>query len=72
MRFPFRWSYPLGYPEASRLRTLSGHYCMLRALREADLQWSLPTVNGEVGGVLRGAHGRASSPLGYEHQHPGG
>ena len=37
---------------------------------EADLQWSSPTVNGEVGEVLRGAHDRASSPLRYEHQHP--
>ena len=62
---------PLGYPEASQLRTLSRHYCMLRALREADLQWSSPTVNGEVGELLRGAHSRASSPLGYEHEYPG-
>src|SRR5215208_2241444 len=71
MRFSFRLCYPLGYPEASRLRTLSGRYSMLRALREADLQWSSPMVNGEVGEVLRGARGRASSALGYEHQHPG-
>jgi hypothetical protein len=44
---------------------------MLRAFREADLQWSSPSVNCEVGEVLRGAHGRASSSLGYEHHHPG-
>jgi hypothetical protein len=37
----------------------------------ADLQWSPPTVNGEIDKVLRGAHSRASSPFGYEHEHPG-
>jgi hypothetical protein len=35
----------------------------------ADVQWSPPMVNGEVGEVLRGAHVRASSRLGCEH-HP--
>jgi hypothetical protein len=71
MRFSFRWSSPLGYPKASRPRDFSGRYCMLRALREADLQLTSLAVNGEVGESLRGAHGRSSSPLGYEHQHPG-
>jgi hypothetical protein len=61
----------LTLPRAHAAEDFLGGFCRLRALPEADLQWSQPTVNGEVGEVLRGAHGRASSPLGYEHQLPG-
>ena len=43
----------------------------LDSVDRADMQWSPPTVDGEVGEVLRGAHSRASSPLGYEHEYPG-
>jgi predicted tellurium resistance membrane protein TerC len=70
MRFSFRWSSPYVTPSLQSEKSLRGS-CRLRALPEADLQWSPPMVDGEVGEVLRGAHGRASSALGYEHQYPG-
>jgi hypothetical protein len=58
---------PRVYAAEDSLRGL----CRLHALSEADLQRSAPTVNGEVCEVLRGAHCRASSSLGHEHQRPG-
>src|ERR687890_1469409 len=59
MLSPFSGSLPC-LPESTWRRVLSIRFRRLRALPEADLQWSPPTVNGEVGEVLRGAHGRAS------------
>src|SRR5918993_2847271 len=70
MRFSLRWSSPHITPSLQSEKALRGS-CRLHALPEADMQGSTPTVDGEVGEVLRGAHSRASSPLGYEHEYSG-
>ena len=52
----FRWSSPYITPSLQPEKSLRDS-CRLRILLEADMQWSPPTVDGEVGEVLWGAHG---------------
>jgi hypothetical protein len=48
-------TFPSLYGRGYSLSTIEGYAICL----EADVQWSPPTVNAEVGEVLLGAHGRA-------------